>query len=86
MPACRLILKLYLSLGRMDIDIDRTRVDCQIDEIIGLAAFGDEILITLHDSFMEIRVLHEAAVDEEILQRAFLASRFRLTDEAFDRE
>ena len=70
----------------MDIDIDRTRIDVQIDEIIGLGTFGNKILIALHDSLVEIGMLHEAVVDKEILQRAFLASRVRLTDEAFDRE
>ena len=68
----------------MDVDVDVLRVDVEIEEIRHLLALRHETLIDRHHGLAEIRMAHEAAVDEEELPRAFLLGRLGLAHEAAD--
>ena len=59
----------------MDIYIDRRRIKREIDKIVGLFAGRDQLFISLHNSLMEIGMLHETTVHEKVLQRPPLLSR-----------
>ena len=51
----------------MDIDVDARRVDRQVEEIRRRTAFGNQLLVRLHDGAREVRTLEIAAVYEEVL-------------------
>ena len=68
----------------MDVDIDRCRVDFEIDEVVGLLVGANELFVAMEDSFVEIRMAHVASVDEEVLQRASLTGVFGEPYEACD--
>ena len=73
-------LKKALSENRLDI---RLRHFCKykiliIDEIGYLLPCGNQLLIGIHNRFMEIRMAHVASVHEKVLMRAFLAGCLRL--------
>ena len=68
----------------MDIDIDVLRTNGKVDEVRHMVAGRNESLVGLLDGLVEIRVLHEAPVDEEILVGALLAGSLRFTDKTAD--
>ena len=68
----------------MDIDIDALRIDLQVDEVVGLRPFGNQVLETFEHRLVEIGVLHETAIDEEELQGTLLSSTFGSTHETRD--
>ena len=79
-----LVLELDFVFLRMDIDVDALRVDLETDEIVGLRVGRDEILVAIENGAMEVRMLHVAAVDKEILQCVAAPGSHGKTDEARD--
>ena len=57
----------------MNVHVDVRGVDGEVYEVRYLFAFGHESLVGGHNGFVEVGVLHVAAVDEEELSHAFLA-------------
>ena len=84
LPHGLLVLELYLSLGRMYVYVDVLGVDVEVDEIWNLLSYGQNALVGGHYGLVEIRMLHIAPVDEEVLVGTFLARRLWLADEARD--
>ena len=84
LPERLFVLELNLGLRRMDIDIDVGRSHVEIQEIRRLHPLGQQPFVGTDDSLMEVRMLHIAAVDEEILVSALLARCLGLPDEAAD--
>ncbi len=77
LPDGLLFLKFYLTLGRMYVDIDSSRIDRKVYEIAWLLIGGNQLLVARHHRLMEIGMAHIASVDHEILQGATLARVFR---------
>ncbi len=63
------LLKLYLALGGMDIDIDGGRIHFKFEEITWLRVVRDYILVACHEGAVKPGVTHVAPVDYEKLQR-----------------
>ena len=78
LPNSLFILELDFRLRRMYIHIYVGRVDFEIDEIGYLLPCRNQLLIGIHNCFMEIRMTHVASVHEKVLMRAFLAGCLRL--------
>ena len=82
LPDGLLVLELYLRLCRVYVHIDIRRVHLEIHEVRHLLALGNQVLVSIHHSLVEIRVPHVPPVDEEVLVRPFLAGRLGLGHEA----
>ena len=82
LPDGHLVLKLDFSLGRMDVDVDGLGLDSETQEVIGLLALGNELLIGRHHGLMEIGMTHVAPVDKHELQGITLAGILGLADVA----
>ena len=82
LPDHLLVLKFYLGLDGMDIDIDVLGVDGEVDEIGHLVAIGQKTVEGCEDCLMEIGMLHIAPVNEEILVEPLAAGRLGFAYEA----
>ena len=67
LPHGLLVGEFHLGFLRVDIDVDARRVDRQVEEIRRRTAFGNQLLVRLHDGAREVRTLEIAAVYEEVL-------------------
>ena len=72
LPDSLLVLKLNLRLRGMDIDVDIGRADLEINEIRNVHPRRYQPVVSLLHGLMEIRMLHEATVDEEIFCHSLL--------------
>ena len=61
----------------MDIHINVARIHIEVEKIGHLLAHGNEALVGLHHSFVEIGMLHIAPINKEILVRTFFACCLR---------
>ena len=61
------IAKAHFGLGRMHVDIDRARIDFQVQHIAGLTIAMHQIAIALSHGMTEQLVAHEAAIDKKEL-------------------
>ena len=68
----------------MDIDVDVGGSDVKIDEILRLHPLRNETVVGREHRFMEIRMAHIAAIDEEILQCSFALGSLGLSHESCD--
>ena len=84
LPDGLFVLKLYLSLGGMDVHINFSGVHFEIEEIGHLHVAGDNLAESLRHCLGEIGVAHVASVDEEVLVGALLACRLRLAHKSPD--
>ena len=66
----------------MYIHINVSRINIKIDEIGNLFAGRNQLFISIHHRFMEVRMAHIAAVHKEILVGAFFTCRLRLGNKA----
>ena len=82
LPYGLLVLELYLGLCRVDVYVDVFRVYLEVNEVGHLLALRHETLVSVHHGLMEVRMLHETAVDEEVLACPFLAGRLWLACES----
>ena len=80
LPDGHLILKLDLGLRGMDVHVDGLRLYSETQEVVGLLALGNQLLIGRHHRFMEIGVTHVSPVDEQELQRVTLAGILGFAD------
>ena len=77
------ILKVDFSFGRVDVDINKFRIDVYLHEIHGVSVSRNQFLICGFDGMFEVRMLHVSSVDEEILVSVFsFFGSFRLADES----
>ena len=77
LPDGLLVLKLNLRLRGMDIDIDISRTNLKINEIRYVHPRRNQAVVSLLDSLMEIRMLHETSIDEEIFCYSLLTCGLR---------
>jgi hypothetical protein len=84
LPDGLFVLKLDFRLCRVYVHIDVSRVDLEIYKIRNVRARRYQTIVGLSHRLMERRMLHIAAVDEEILVGALLARCLGLPDEAAD--
>ena len=82
LPDGRLVFKLYLRLGGMNIHIHIGRINIEIQEIRNLLTFGNQMIESLHDSLMKIRMAHVTPIDKEVLGSILLSCRFGFSHEA----
>ena len=68
----------------MNVHVDVGGLDVEIDEVRHLHPLRHKTVVGRNDSLVEIRVLHIAAIDEEIVLPALLAGGLRLGDETSD--
>ena len=68
----------------MDVHVNVVGVHIEVDKVRHLLAFGHKTVVRHHHCLMEIRMLHVATVDEEVLMSALLTRRLGLTHEAGD--
>ena len=79
-----LVLKLYLRLCGMDVDINRGRVYLQEEEIGHLVGGRNQFGKSLLHRLVEIRMAHIATIDVEELADTLLACRLGLADKSTD--
>ena len=84
LPNCLLVFKLNLGLGRMYIHINVGRVHIKVNEIRNLFACRNQLFISIHHRFMEIRMTHITPVHKEILMSTFLTRRLWFGNKAGD--
>ncbi len=82
MPAGILVFELDLGLGGVNVHVDGGGVYGEVEEVVGLFTFAQDVAIALHDCLVEVGVLHVAVVDEEVLQGSLFARRLGLPHKA----
>ena len=71
LPDGLFILKFDFCLGRMDIDVNTTGIDEDLQKEWYLFSVGNEAFVGTLDRFGEIRVSHEATIGKKELLRTF---------------
>ena len=77
------VLELDLGLRRVDVDVYAARVGFQENEIRRRRAVCNEVLVCLHDGFVEVGAAEIAPVDEEELVPQRLLRGVRAANVAF---
>lgn len=80
LPNRTVVFKLDFSFRRMYVYIYLRRVYLEIYKIRHLFIVGNQTLVGCHDGLGEIRMLHVAAIDEEILMETLLLRTLRRSD------
>ena len=78
------VFELDLGLGRMDVHIDLSRIDFEVQPIGGIRFPGKEGLKGIRDRMVEVTVLDETTVDKEILLSAGLTRKLGLTNKTLN--
>ena len=68
----------------MYVYVDGFRGDGKVQEVVGLFVGCNQLVVTCHDSLLEIGVSHVAAIDEKILQSIPFARIFRSSYKTVD--
>ena len=84
MPDGLFILELDFCLSRVNIDIDATGIDEDLQEEWYLFSIGNESFVGTLYRFREVRVAHVASIGKEELLCAFFLATFGIADEAND--
>ena len=84
LPDGLFVLKFDFCFGRMDIDVNTTGIDEDLQKERYLFAVGNEAFVGTLYRFCEIRVSHEATIGKKELLRTFLFAAFGIAHEAND--